>query len=310
MSDRLPEPQPERLLPTAAERASATPLYTPLAAAERREAAVEAVPGDLQGLQAWMLAAICDDVAPATQGVLVDGPRLTGAERLGIYRYGYTARLRECLQDDYPVLARSVGEACFEALCREYVQRYPSRSFSLNAYGRHMPELCLSSPLLAAGAAGAFYAELAQLELSLLEVTHACAPAPLDAQTLQQIAPQAWAGARLTPSESLRVLTFQYPVNAYFQACRMHDLVQPPPAASPSATAVYRKGVELWRMDLTPAMTRVLQALIRGEPLAEALAQIAVDERDPEAIAEAERSVMVWFQTWVTSTFFSAVRVD
>jgi hypothetical protein len=114
----------------------------------------------------------------------------------------------------------------------------------------------------------------------------------------------------VTPSESLRLLRFEYPVNAHFQACRANGVVLPPPAASPCATAVYRRGVELWRMDLTQAMTRVLGALVRGEQLGHALQQIGVDERDPQAIAEAERSVMVWFQTWVASSFFSAVAID
>ena len=309
MSDRLPQPLAESLLPAAAERASATPvpsLQRPsLTAASRGSGTL--VEQSLPALQAWMLEAICGEAPAATRGVVVDGPRLGGAERLGIYRYAYTARLRECLQDDYPVLARSLGDACFEALCLEYVARHPSSAFSLNEFGRHMPELCRHSPLLAAGD---FYAELARLEWTLLEVTHAALSPPLDLQALQQVAPEDWARARLTPSASLRVLTFEYPVNAHFQACRAHDIVQPPPAASPSATAVYRRGVELWRMDLTPAMNRVLAALMRGERLADALGQIAVDEQDPEALAEAERSVMVWFQAWVTSSFFTAISID
>lgn len=308
MSDRLPQPLAEHLTPTAAERASATPAPLPLRAAPRGSAQPRGAPiqHDLPALQAWMLEAICADAPPATRGVVVDGPRLSADDRLGIYRYAYTARLRECLQDDYPVLAQSLGEARFEVLCRQYVQRYPSSSYSLNGFGRHMPQLCRDSDL----PAGDFYAELATLELSLLEVIHAPAPAALDTSVLQQIAPDAWGRARFTPSESLRLLRFEYPVNAHFQACRANGVVLPPPAASPCATAVYRRGVELWRMDLTQAMTRVLGALVRGEQLGHALQQIGVDERDPQAIAEAERSVMVWFQTWVASSFFSAVAID
>ena len=57
-------------------------------------------------------------------------------------------------------------------------------------------------------------------------------------------------------------------------------------------------------MDLTPAMTRVLDAMLGGSPLGEALSKIGVDETDSAAVQEAERSVMVWFREWVGSGFF------
>jgi hypothetical protein len=58
-------------------------------------------------------------------------------------------------------------------------------------------------------------------------------------------------------------------------------------------------------MDLTPAMTRVLSALLDGAAILDALGKMGVDETDPAAIAEAERSVMVWFREWVSSGLFA-----
>jgi hypothetical protein len=260
----------------------------------------------LSELQAWMMDALTGTHASSGLGIVVDGPQLSAAGRLQIYRHAYTARLLECLRDDYPVLAATLGDSRFEELGRRYIGLHPSDSFSLNAWGRHLASACAASPSLEHAA---FYAELAVLEWALVEVTHAQAAAPLDPSEFQRIPADAWSEIRLIASDALRLLSFQYPVNAHYQAYRSEGIVLPLPAATPSTTAVYRRELTLWRMDLTRAMTRVLSALLAGETLGQALARIELDGADAAAVAEAERSVMVWFQAWVTSGFFARVEV-
>jgi hypothetical protein len=302
-ADRLPQPLQNAPQPWAAERASATPLGAPISSAPALLAQrAERTQLALHELQAFMIDAICEPDERATTDIVSDGPRLSARARVGIYRHAYRARLTECLQDDYPVLAVTLGEAPFEALCHEYIARHPSDSPSLNAFGRHMASVCASMPALESAA---FCAELAALEWSLVEVIHAEAPIPLDLDALQRIPAEAWSGARLIGSQTLRLLQFRYPVNAYYQAYRAHGERLPLPAAEPSATAVYRHALTLWRMDLTPAMTRLLRALLAGENFATALNQIGVHEEDAAALAEAERSVMIWFREWVHAGFFA-----
>jgi hypothetical protein len=60
-------------------------------------------------------------------------------------------------------------------------------------------------------------------------------------------------------------------------------------------------------MELTRAMAGVLEALLAGAPIGEALARLSVDETDANALAEAERTVMLWFREWVEAGFFSGV---
>ena len=64
---------------------------------------------------------------------------MTAAERLAIYRDGYRARLVECLADDYPAVRHLLGAEAFEAIAHAYVDKHPSRSPNLNAFGRLMP---------------------------------------------------------------------------------------------------------------------------------------------------------------------------
>jgi hypothetical protein len=306
MSDRLPRPELNALQPQAAERASATPIGARTARLVRPQETVAAQrPRTLLELQAWMLDAISGPQERSPDAIVADRPRLSARDRLEIYRYAYSARLTECLRDDYPVLAATLGESRFDAVCREYIALHPSSAPSLNAFGRHMARICATTTTLEAAAP--FCAELAALEWALIEVTHAEAPVPLDLNALQAIPADAWSGARLIGSDTLRVLSFSHPVNRHYQTYRGEGVLLPLPAAEVSATAVYRRDLALWRMDLTPAMTRVLQALLAGETIAQALTRIDLRDGDDAALAEAERSVMIWFREWVASGFFAQV---
>ena len=239
---------------------------------------------------------------------LTRGPKLDAADRLAIYRHGYRARLVECLADDYPALQFALGEEPFEALCHEYIERHPSSSPSLNFFGRHMARFCREGASRGLLAARDFAADLAALEWALVEVLHARAADALSPEALGAIPVERWPSARLPPSDTARVLRFDYPVSAFFQRFKMgeHPTV---PARARSATAVYRTDVTLWRMDLTPAMATLLESLFRGATLGDALGQLegGLDEREA---AEAERSVMLWFQEWVKGGLFARVELD
>jgi hypothetical protein len=153
----------------------------------------------------------------------------------------------------------------------------------------------------------AFHADLAALEWALVEIIHAPAAPPLDLGALQKIPPESWATVTFKRSDAVRLLTLSHPANAFYRAFRENGVVAPLPRPAPSWTVVYRGGATLWRMDLTRAMAGVLAALLDGHPLGDALARIAVDENDPDAVAEAERSVMIWFREWVSGGIFAGL---
>jgi len=143
VTDRLPAPLASASDSAIVERASATParaVKRSFAEPKRGVVVDGAVPRSLHDVESWMIRAITGpesdaDRAPA---VVTDGPRMTARERLEVYRFGYRARLIECLADDYPVLAETLGETAFEKLCEGYIERFPSSSPSLNYFGRHM----------------------------------------------------------------------------------------------------------------------------------------------------------------------------
>lgn len=313
-TDRLPVPLEEGQVGTVVERASATSArVTPkrdFASAEKRQKTEKsAAPSSLRDVQGWMVRAISgsEPDALAAGEIVTGGHSLSARERLEIYCYGYRARLVDCLLDDYPVVAQTLGEARFETLCHGYIERHPSSSPSLNAFGRHLPAFLLETDLDAStDPRRNFLSELAALEWALVEVVHAQTPPPLDLGALQALPPEAWATAWFEPSPAVRLLRFLYPANRYFQKCRVLSESPQIPEPEAAATVVYRHGLTVWRMDLTPAMARVLEALLGRVPIGDALGKLGVDESDPrDDIAEAERSVMVWFREWVSSGLFA-----
>jgi hypothetical protein len=224
--------------------------------------------------------------------------RQTRLERLAVYHDGYRARLVECLADDYPAMKYAMGDDAFEALCHEYVAAHPSRSPSLNRFGRHMAAFAFGR----GGEHAAFLRDLAVLEWAIVERIHAAPMEAIDLEALRALPIEQWAGARFTPSGAIDVLELDYPANRFFQAFKEgHAPAIPAPEAT--TTVVYRRGWAVWRMDLAPAVHALLVALFDGVPLGDALDRVA-----PQ-IGSAD-DVLATFRELVAGGFFARVDVS
>lgn len=263
---------------------------------------------ELRSLQSWFFTVTTDPVDVASgvaragqltlESVVRRGPRQSAAERIEIYRSGYYSRLVECLADDYPALKHALGDEAFEELCHAYVRAHPSRSPSLNYFGRHFSQFLAQR----GGASAGFSSELAQLEWALVEVLHARESDELPLLQLSEYGPDAWARARFRPSAALRVFQFAYPVNAYFQSFR-DDQEPAIPSLRTTRVAVYRRSKLLWRLELSDVMYQLLTWLLSGVSLGEAL------ERSKQLGDITEEQIMTWFGHWTSQRFFDAVEL-
>ncbi|MFZ6776163.1 putative DNA-binding domain-containing protein [Undibacterium sp. Ji83W] len=101
--------------------------------------------------------------------------------RMHIYANGYILRLQECLQADFPVLHRLMGNELFNFFAHNYIWRYPSRAPSLYDLGAGFANFLLESQPkntedLKAGEADLllqFPVEMARLERAFTEVIRA-----------------------------------------------------------------------------------------------------------------------------------------
>lgn len=292
------------------ERASATPER----AEPARKIALGSAPGwtegklGLRAQQEWFAAIIStaqDKPAPVDERsaarLIRASATLSSVERIDIYRRGYHARLIECLVDDYPVLEHALGEEAFEALCRRYIARHPSRAPSLNYFGRHMADFCRAEPQPEAG----FLADLAALEWAIVLSIHAPTESAIGFEDLSRVPSERWPGARFRVNPSLEILHLGYPANAYLQAYR-HGQPIAVPAARPTSVAVYRTGRSVWRLELEPTLVTLVESLANGATLEVGLTEVQASlSHEPEQ--EVAKKISHCFQHSVSSGLFSAI---
>ena len=142
---------------------------------------------------------------------------LSAAERVDVYHGMYLLRMVEALESDYPAVRHFLGEEAFAELVRDYVQRYPSRSYTLNRLGDHLPQFFLDEPTRPHAA---FLHDLARAELAVTEVFDEEESPVLDAETLGAVPEQAWAGAHLRPIKALRLLALRHQVTGHLDAAK------------------------------------------------------------------------------------------
>lgn len=265
-------------------------------------------------LQSWLFERVTESGAASLEPEeLVVNAGLPAADRVEVYRHGYSARLVECLEDDYPALRHALGAAPFEQLCRAFIREHPPLSPSLNYYGAAFAAYCAERPERWSAPA----AELAELEWAVVEAIHAEEGARLDVSALGRLSPEEWSRARLVPSPALRLLRLAYPVAGYYQAFQEGTaLAEQWPAAEPSAVAVCRRAEDVWRVRMSPALGRLLASLIAGTPLLEALEQASATDASMADAAESDAAgsaplapeeLQRAFQDWIACGMFAEV---
>jgi hypothetical protein len=284
---------------------------------------------DLSDIQRWMQAVLMHpggaetgaaseaarraiDVPPEeAERVVTRSHALTGLERLAIYNRAYYARLLDCLRESYPVLFRAVGEDAFGGFGLDYLQKYPSRSYTLNDLGASFPRYLRESRPADEPAPSwpDFVIELATLEWTYNEVFDGPGVEGrrlLRPDRLRAIPPERWPEARLVPVPCLRLLHLSYPVHLYYTAVRRRKEPEFPEPAE-TFLAVTRRRYVIRRYELSRPQFVLLEALTRGQPVGEAIAlagEIAGDHVERFAADLRE-----WFRDWTAERFFLGVEL-
>jgi hypothetical protein len=280
--------------------------------------------------------------SPAAQGLvrldrgaleeLVRGSsRLTAEERLSIYANAFYARLLECLGDSFPVVKRVLGAEVFDGFAFDYLQSYPSRSYTLDRLAESFPRFLAETRPDAPPADGAaaapgtadstapgfadFLIDLATLELAIAQVFDGPGSEgePLLAPSRLPAADR-FAAARLLPVPCLRLLRFSHPVNAFYTA--MRALPTPPadgkeagelpplPAPGREHLALSRSDFVVRRYVLDALENDLLAALLVGAKVGDAIAAAAAASEladDPLA-----RRIDAAFRRFTAAGFFRA----
>jgi hypothetical protein len=221
---------------------------------------------------------------------------------VNIYVDAYLARLVGALEEDFPAVRRLVGHRSFHSMCRAYLERFPSRSPSLNPLGRKLPEF-LAAPVKVPRRKIA--RDLAAVEVAMSEVFDGEAGPALQPADFKKMAPQALAGSRLDFVPTFRLLALGHAVNPFIDAVRHERGALPGIPRRRSWVAVYRRGFQVCRLDLTEPAHAGLWALLRGRRIADAVAAAARRWDGPPG--DLGKQIRRWFGEWTSEGFFSRI---
>lgn len=248
------------------------------------------------------------------EAVIRRSKNLTAAERISIYANAYYSRLLECLGVNFPILKQTLGEEVFDSFAFEYLQHYPSRSYTLDHLGESFPKfLDETRPDREQGEEVGwpdFLIDLATFEWAVAKVFDGPGVEGrtlLTPEALHSVPPERFAEARLVPVPCLHVLTFRFPVNAYYTAARNAQEGEEVPMPEPGEehVALTRRDFVVRRYPLTTPQQALLREILAGGTVGEAIeAAAALIELDDEAFATELRA---WFRFWVAEGFFLSV---
>jgi hypothetical protein len=262
--------------------------------------AVVVHPGSIEEATASPAAAA--EVAAADE-VILPSKSLTPAERVDIYHGMYLLRMEEALATDYPALKHFLGDRGFYQLVRDYVQVYPSRSYTLNRLSDHMPEFLKNAR---GRKHQEFLVDMARLELAVTEVFDEQETAPLSEARITQVAPDEWERAVLKPIAAFRLLDVRHNVNDYAQSLKDEAHEHPKPRLKQAWLAIYRRNYAVFRLELSRAAYDLLSDLVSGEALGAALeAALGRDARRRPHPDQLSR----WFRDWVAAGIFASLEI-
>ncbi|RLB53320.1 MAG: hypothetical protein DRI90_21290 [Deltaproteobacteria bacterium] len=271
----------------------------------------------LAGLQQWFARQILPTRAPLSSAgtdeegqarderspssMLLPSATLAADERLAIYREMVFLRLHDSLAEDYPAIRAVLGDDDFRELVLDYLDHYPSRSFTLDHAGKDLPRFVSEASHLPHRA---LVHDLARLEWAVHRSFHADPADPLTAAVIGQIPLELWVEARLRLAPATEVMAFEYEVSDILKSVSNEaDLPSLEPARS--WCAVWRRDNVVWRQTLSEPMHAVLSTFARGGTIAEAVGE--AEDRWPGEPAELERALFDWFADWLGEGFFCAL---
>jgi hypothetical protein len=253
----------------------------------------------LRDLQTIFARAVTGATATDALEEHVAGTRERAHQRIEVYAEAYSSRLLEVLREDYPRVAKALGER-FRAIMREYVREHPSKNPSLRHFGRHVPRF-----LAARGHADfpPWLSDLAQLEWARVEAFDAADRSPMTLEELHAVPGDDWPRLRLELVPSVRTLVLSWPADEVWTALEDNAEVG---RADPRKTvvAVWRNGLVVRHRACDAAEARAVAGIARRDPFAE-ICEAMVELNDAD-VARAALDAVRLLRQWVVDGWIAS----
>jgi hypothetical protein len=272
--------------------------------------AVASVPAQ----QPIAVSAAATETIESIETIVTPSATLSAEERLAIYRRSYHARLLECFREMFPALLKALGEKVFDLFALDYLQRHPSRSYTLDHLADDFPKhLAETRPDVNAPTGERedwpdFLCELATIELAFLKIYDGPGVEGQAAALVNKVSSKEFERipeVRITFAPCLRLFAFRYPVHVYMLATRRGETPEIPALAA-SFVAATRKDYQVKLHELTETQYFFLKALEgANRSIGEALPHVEslINSRLPLS------TLQNWLSDWSAAGFFESVEI-
>jgi len=249
--------------------------------------------------------------------IMKPNDRLTSFERLEIYNRQYWFRVLDSLYEDFPGLRSVVGESRYQRLARAYLEKYPSRSFTLRNLGSRMGKFLKEEPRWA-GSRQEVALDMVSLEWAAIEVFDSMFFPPLTPGEIQLLAKKK---TRMALQPCVKLIELNYPLDEYLIACkegkalrlvasnavrgdkkRKAVVIIPRLTKKKIFLVVHQFENSVYYKRLSPEQFAILKGIEKGFPLGKACLQaVPKAKKSPEAWAE---DIQQWFGLWAQLGWF------
>jgi len=191
--------------------------------------------------QATFTKGLLDASIPAPEGLTnPDGAQAT--KRYDVYRNNVAVSLSDALEAAFPVIRKLVGDQFFRAMAGVYLRQHPPSSPLMMYYGEAMP---------------------------MRQSYHAADAAPIQAEALQALAPDALMATTFRFAPAVHLLRSDFPIAAIYRANTQNG---PKPVMKAETALITRPEFDPMLHTLDQPAADCLAALIAGETLEAAIA--------------------------------------
>ena len=224
--------------------------------------------------QSDFVRAILDPDVAAPEGLVT--PKGEPAEkRFNVYRNNVAVSLTEALEATFPLLVKSLGEDFFKAMASAFLRSHPPDSPLLMLYGDKMPGFLESFQPVQKYP---YLADLARLELALVQSYHAADSLSVDPDSFGSIPPEQLMESTLSLAPSVHLIRSSWPIYQLWLFNTSPDAPKPQPAAED--IVVVRAEFDPIPRLLPSGGGAFIDALLRGESLNGAAEHAANDDKD------------------------------
>lgn len=193
--------------------------------------------------------------------------------RTGIYAEAYLARLVAALASDYAGLRGWLGDDAFAELVHAYVDKHPSRYFSLRELGCALVEfVATTAPYREHPDIG----DMARFEWAQCAVFDARDAVAVTVEQLARIDPSAWLTLQLRLQPALKCISLRSNVPAIWSGLNADEV---PPAlelsTEPATWLVWRQDLRLLFRELTTVEAWALKRFANGGNFADVCTDLA-----------------------------------